>query len=591
MIVTIATLLALSNNNNGFTKASDRSLGSILSVSLDSSFLWTGLPPIIMAFFALAYGETVTAAANRQPYVELNHDAEAARNVRLTILLEYSGYAALYNWFVAFRNKHFHLGLAMFSQLIAALVLAPLASNVFTAKATDISQDVALFSPNRLDTTALRTANLQPALDIASAMLAYDASPPLWVQSNASVEPYYTQTKAQSSDIKLATFVSSTEPSCEIIDSASLNISFSNRSDAAVGSVVFDFTDRECNISGLEWPIGINRRMYSKTWSQTCASDQDPQDRVGIFAGIYSLESEYSLKNITMISCWPKYWNSSVDVTTTFTGSGPAQLKAVGSLSQNSSRLISLYFRSLHTNLQHYTLSAISDDLETDSFGNIVHSYAKKLAPDSEIDSTAYQHATSGAYSTLWAAVASTQLMRPLEPLREANGTLTTTTNRVHVVAPIAGVLLALLFLMTISTAMVLVHVLRTRSILSEEPQGILGRALVLLRSDVTPCLDGIRQVNPRKLKLLEFIKKNHNTEKSMCWYDWDFTGSSGKIRLRGLEAVVGPRPSWWRRMWTWLRPFGRRAAQNINVTAVPGASVPIVASVGGATVVPHKTW
>ncbi|KPI44341.1 uncharacterized protein AB675_8525 [Cyphellophora attinorum] len=540
--------MVVSSRNNGFAKASEGSLGSFLTVPLDKSLLWTGLPPFLVAFFAMWYGETLAAAADRQPYVDLNHDVGSAHDVRRTILLEYSGYHALYNWWVALRNRHYHLSMAMLAQLTANLILAPLVSNVFAAKPTWI--DVHLISPDGMNLSALLNADLQPALDLTSAMLAYGAAPPIWMQSNASVEPVYIQPSSQTGEVNFTGLVTAAEPRCQIIDSTALEIIAYNSSAFGFGSVGVSFEDRGCSNIRFEYPTEPNRRIYSRTWSQTCGGDEDPQDRVGIFAAAYSPDSEYFLSDVTVISCWPKYWNTSTKMTVAFDAIGPRELKGIDKAIATSGPFTSLYLRSLHTSLEHYaTMSAIGVDLDADSFGNIVHAYAQRLSPGTDVDPTAYLNATIRAYSTFWASVASTQLLKPLNPPRLASGTLTFATNKVHVVKPIAGILLALLFWMTASTAILLIHVLHTCSILFEDPHGLLGQALLLLKSDVTPCVEGIKNANPTKLKLLEYIKSKHDTKESMCWYDWDSGASTGRIRLHGLDKAVSPRPTWWSRI------------------------------------------
>merc|ERR1712098_848668 len=141
----------------------------------------------------------------------------------------------------------------MLAQLTATLILAPLMSNVFAAKITQISTDIHLFSPNRMDLSALRSANLQPALDITSAMLSHGANPPIWMQNNASVEPSYNQATSQAGEVRFAAFVSAAEPGCQIIDSPALQIEPANSSAEGFGSVAISFEDRKSSVNDLEW--------------------------------------------------------------------------------------------------------------------------------------------------------------------------------------------------------------------------------------------------------------------------------------------------------------------------------------------------
>ncbi|KAI9667842.1 MAG: hypothetical protein M1821_000661 [Bathelium mastoideum] len=533
LLITIIVLSVLSAKHNGFRRVSVHSFGNFLDVPVDSHILWGALPSFLISPLGLAFAGIIKAAADRQPQ---------------TILLDYATYPSIFNWAFALSKQHFHISAGISTQLLASLLLAPLMSNLFQQNPTQTQSSIKLRAFNGLNISALTEAtDLQPAFDISSAINVYKAAPPVWMTPNSSFEPFYPNEGSVSGNVTFPTFAYFVDTDCESIARAELNPTYGGSDVQGTGTNVISFMDRNCSISDLQWPVTSEKRIYSRTWWQSCGDSQDPQDRIGVFTGAYSPTSADSLDNLTIISCWPKYWNRSVALTMAFEDGGPGQLGDV--TLQNTSRIQSTSLRTLHSYLPEYGLSSPSSDLDSDSFGNVVHAYAQRLAPESNIDNDAYLNSTGVMYSTLFAALVTTQLIEPLQPPLVGTGTLATTVTRLYVVLPIAYSLITLLAVMTVCTVVIFVYVERTNSILQEEPQGLLGRAMVLLQGDVMEFVERVRERHPTERKLLEYVKKHYTVRSSKCWYEGELGPSWGSIRLTDLEEDSNLRPSSWQRI------------------------------------------
>ena len=182
-----------------------------------------------------------------------------------------------------------------------------------------------------------------------------------------------------------------------------------------------------------------------------------------------------------------------------------------------SVRINAIGFNTIQSNLQFYRTQGISDVLAGDAFSGIVYSKAHKTSPEAEFQPSVYQTATETIDRTMFAALTSTQLLQPRDTPQQLLGQLDSTVTRLDVSVPIAAVLSTLLFFMIICTLALIIHMQHSTSILTEEPIDLLGRTLLLLRSEVIDFATRLQLEHTTGEKLIDCVKKEYTVAESSC--------------------------------------------------------------------------
>ena len=544
VLATIITLTVISELSDGFATVSTKNIPGFAGRFLHRQLLWTTLPAFVLALVNLTYTMVVNTAAERQPYEELV-DKPKRSTAKLTILLDYASYPPLYNWWVAFRNGHPHLGGAMLVLFLCSFSLVPLTGGLFRpAETQELDNDVALQMLNRADffTLDMRT-NLQPTVDLSGAINAYGAQPLAWMTSKYAFDPFVTAEAPKVGNITATTSAYHVEPNCRSIDSAARNSS-------GLGSISFQFVDRGCQVVTNNWTTAAERDTYSFTWFQLCSDSLLPLDRVGMFSGIYAAGEQNNLANISVISCLPEYYNTTVNLTMAFDALGARRFVSTSEGAPTQMRMLNL--RSVSQYLPNYRQSDLADAITGDTLGNAVHSYASALSPSSEFQPEVYRQATEDIFQTMFAGLVSTQLQQPRPAIVDLNGQQTRLATHLYVSLPVAAVICTLLLFMIICTIILIWHVERSSVALAEEAVGIFGKALVLLRSDV---MDFARHVEARYPagERVDQVKLNHTLASSECWVQGNIGSRAEMIFLGDLKEKESGYsvPSWWKRLFS----------------------------------------
>jgi hypothetical protein len=589
LVIAIAILAWKSETYNGIRTVKYTPLTSLSHISWEkawaSQLWWTLLPALTMALVGICYSTMVAATAERQPFVELNHHEQDAnvKNAKLTILLDYPSCALFYSWAVAFLNGHLRLGFAMLVQLVVSVSLVSLAGNLFRANASQSSSPVPLDSLVAFDVSQLKTStDLQPAIDIANAIHLYGAAPPAWMTTSHAIEPFSPVQQDVLGNISVDTSVYSASFNCNIIDRSDLNMTFIPRGVASLGEEAIAFIDRGCDVVNQGFPVSSAYTTYAVSWYQDCPllglSNWD--DRLGVFLGVYSATDPTRLANFITISCIPSYHNASASVKMSFATNGQPQ---VISISPNATHeMLQQNFEALHSSLHQYTTFDVSGTYKSDAFGRSVHTLAQMLSESSTLDPESALNATETVYATLFAALAETQLMYTQQSPKSMTGNLTSAITRLYVVVPIACAMLALLFLMWICSIGIFTQTYTTTSILKEDPVGLLGRAVVLLQSDIFAFISDVLKDNPAQMEVVKLVKDKYTVKESICFFDHDEAAASKIVQIKGLKPKLAQPPSRVARMKSWFAKKWRSRRENTAIRLQPAnnASVATQSSV-----------
>jgi Protein of unknown function (DUF3433) len=75
-----------------------------------------------MTISPAAWDMVVNASWQRQPFVDLRRSQKDAVSAEKTVMVNYAAVSGLWNWVVAFRNRHVYLGCTFLLALVFSVV-------------------------------------------------------------------------------------------------------------------------------------------------------------------------------------------------------------------------------------------------------------------------------------------------------------------------------------------------------------------------------------------------------------------------------------------------------------------------------------
>ncbi|OQV04790.1 hypothetical protein CLAIMM_09622 [Cladophialophora immunda] len=553
-ICALATLTWLSRRNDGVVDVSVVPISSMSDFSIphlgSSQLRWTFVPALVMALFLLAYGAIVTAMAVRQPFVELQHVPKDRRNITVTLMLDYMTYPLFYVWVIAMRNGHVVVGFAFLAQLVASVSLVSLSANVFRADTSTSVSAISMTFPQEFNVDLLNSrTDMQPALDIASAVHIHGATAPTWMAADYAFESFRPVEEGISGNFTAKTFALSSSPDCRLMDPSEYSAVFEPSDEEGVGSTTITMVDRGCDVWG-NIAFSPQTPIYALSWYQRCSDE--PYDRIGIFAGLYSSESPGNLQNLTVVSCRPKYWNSTVSLTMSMDSSNSSAPSFSSAQEESVVELDPLSMSDIHRFLHYYIFYDPSATFMADIFGKTVYKFARIINPLSNLDPHSIKSAAESIYATMFAALATTSLKQPRRIPTVAHGQVRTVVTRLYVVESVAWVLMAILLAMLLCTASSLISVRTTTSILREEPKGLLFYARLLHRSDVLSLINDFDQRHAPEDKARDYMKRHYSAfiANARCYFD----EQEARIRIEGGWLELGRLPKLRLRQMNWIK-------------------------------------
>jgi hypothetical protein len=506
----------------------------------ESQFRWTLAPGVLTALFSIGYAGLVTATAQRQPYVEiyrpLKHN-KSRRSAKLTLLLDYPSQAIFYSWYIALQNRHFVLGAGILLQLLASIFIVPLSNNLFRTKATSHASPTEVYSISALDTSRLRlSTDLQPALDVTSAVHAYNAAPPTWMTRDTAIRPFLQIEPSRQGNFSVDTSVYAAKLDCKLIPRDEISINPASASDGNVGDVLVEFIDRECDVINQGFQISSETPQYAITWTQACFGTDSSKDRIGVFVASYSETDSEHLGDLVTVSCIPSYFGYNTSVLLQFEALTAPEIISIDRSKER--RMVSDNFRALHSSLPLYQTYDASNTFRSDAFAKSVYTTASNIEDSTTSHAMAVMKATRSLYSTLFAALIVTQLMPNFAEAQKLDAEFFQLRTRLYVVDPVAYIMVALLCMMTGVTVAICYLAIAFKTGLTEEPVGLLGRVVILLRSELLPWLENLRSEQRESHgvgeKLVTTIEEEFTVETSECWAQHE----SGDPELVDAEVV-----------------------------------------------------
>ncbi|PTB46136.1 hypothetical protein M441DRAFT_41982 [Trichoderma asperellum CBS 433.97] len=484
LMVTIGVLLSLSQNNNGFVTVQIPNPNSVSSNFFKrshwtESYLWTSLPTFVITLYNLCWTSIFAEFAIRQPFIEMA-ETEGSPGKK-TVLLDYRSYFSFVSWIYAFKNKHIVLGFTILVSMLG-LFLPSLTSNLFkvaaVSQATAANMSItAFFNETAVDSKT----NYQTVFNIVSAARVYNASFPPWTTEEYAFPTFVPITdggfpSSGNSSIELTAYSASLD--CQQMTTYNKVITNEN-------VYIFNTTDRGCPIN-VHVPVAAGATVYMKTgYIGNCKSTAGLRRHVFVSALLTNSSSSETqgLTDISFISCTMNYYKTpgTLLVSTTATNETTPSIISFKPSAKPQIWLPS-FWGSLEFMIHQIDQFDPTGTYASDNLGLLILAYSEHLVGFSNrLDTNALIRATQDVYKSIFSVTGSIYLLQPLQhPSNPVLGQIYTFSNRLFVTKSTAGLMEAILSVLTAWTLFVVLYSFTKTSILREEPKGLLGMAEVV---------------------------------------------------------------------------------------------------------------
>ncbi|KAK2923125.1 Protein of unknown function DUF3433 [Fusarium oxysporum f. sp. vasinfectum] len=572
LIAAISVLLVLSLRRNGFV-----TVGAALSAHSAIwrlSLLWTSLPSFVFTCLGLYWGAIAGAASDRQPFVGLNRPHGAL--ARETVLLDYRTSIALTRWCWAFRNGHWQVASGQLAAVVFT-VLSSLAAGLFVATAAVFQQEVPVLFNSTFDQSTLNAATLDVRvfLDAATATLIYGASDRPWTDHEHAFRPFYAAFEVagkppptNATSLTAPTVAHSAYLNCAVLDPGddyNITIAAQTSSPIAGAALVMTGTDRGCPIR-QEFTAGTGQQVYFVTSAQTACGIAAEYSRLVFTYGHFSHGGGSPfLSNASVVSCAVGYRKTAGDLRVRIPRSpqdpSGAKREILGfapSQPPQDSRNDALGFWSLfEPHLFESDVFSADTAWATTDFGTVVLYRALQRqgqgggggaqpSPDNstvvggEVLAASIADVFTSVYLTAMATVGLVPLQGGGGGGREerATATLETQLTRLFVVPWVAGTVVGVLGLILLVAGFVLRHAQTHKTLLHEEPAGLLAYAGLLEGSELIEVARRVRDADGFDGKVGETVLRN-GKEASKKGTKGDVVGDYWKMTGRVRPRIV----------------------------------------------------
>lgn len=489
--------------------------------TLRISLAWTFVPVFIFQLFILLVNAIVVAAGARQPYVELVKGAPAARSISL----DYTTELAIKNPWTALKLKHFALAYSFGLMLLVNVVLTALAAHLLdtasiqTSDSRSVIQDVQFRNDSELFLD-----DFNPVFDIVAATTLYGGEQIPWTNHEYGLLPVKLDGLPRTSNFSFHTTSYTTAIDCKVLSTPS-----EFRFGLTTNGWEFKLRDRGCNFESTLVPtLELDIKDYLHTYRQSC-SLQANSSRIIAVAGLNANNSTTKLTNVTAVSCITAYYNTtgllslSVD---------PAKLNhpIVNDFIPTESTLMFPrpgFGIAIETQINEGTVIDPTDDVSTTNFGRLILEYAKSLSSESYLGGSIIQKATEHLYRSIVAVSTNRFLIEPATS-SEVSGIVYETEARLVVVPVVAYLIIVVLAATEVMLIWIYLYTRNNKSILYEEPRGLLGAATILRNSYLMDRVEGFGAVSADG-KVATTLSNIDAAGETWIYTDWQ-TPSTAKL-------------------------------------------------------------
>jgi hypothetical protein len=272
------------------------------------------------------WDSTVAAFADRQPYVDLKK--ERGRPAKATIMLDYKTEPALWAYILAFKNRHYILGLCMVSSVLLALLVVPLVAFLFTTDsfASNTVLPVSIVTSFDPKSVVSYPPDLRLSLNSAAAMRLQDGRGPSWTDGEFAFPKFLPSIKVGDGNATIETIAYSAHIDCEYMPESdyektvlppgtpgypprvtTFQVAANDRGCAITGTISVTTVSEFPDLPDIPGMPGLNPpQNILKAWPTfTCSADSG-WSRLSILTARY-VNSSTGITNFSLISCIPSY--------------------------------------------------------------------------------------------------------------------------------------------------------------------------------------------------------------------------------------------------------------------------------------------
>ena len=535
MIVVLLALTVISRRRNGISTIRKASIVHSLNSPASSpssayAILWTSVPSLIISIYNLTRGLSVTAIGVRQPYVTLWRKPKGAP-ARKTIFLDYQYQGGILGARLMRRNRHWSILVATVLTFITSIAIVPLSSHVLEVRQTSFNSTVQVQYNSTFNQTMLVTAfNILGALDVASAVTVYQASPPPWMDQLRGYLPFTLPIAPNHGSITVETIGYSAFLDCNIITPEEYTFDTSGQ------EPTFTFTDRGCATTQVLQNNNLTHLLFSSYSEESC-NIASQFSRIGLLAASYSNVSQLDPTTLRVVSCEPSYWqmNGSLTVSPNMVGE-----LSVSSFHSSSPWDLSRpsYWADFEGQIVGYLVVDALGYISGDELGRRVYNYALAKNPENVLDPDTLKGGLEAVFTATYAGLFTS--VQTQTPQIFSPATLTTPVYRLFVVTAIAAIIMFFLLFNLLCNVWILIRSRRYSSILTEEPRGLLATTALAYdsqpdaqRPGIYSAIERFKARYPAESAVREKMEKAFDVDKMVCYFDRD----TWTIRLRNFPG------------------------------------------------------
>lgn len=497
LLTIIAALAFLSQRHDGFVTVSGQDQASIGSSSrnqlLDQALLWTSLPSVVITIYNLAWYWMASATIDRQPFVELGRTRPVAASKSLA--LDYRTLLPGIDFMTAVRNGHFLVSGLIATGIVMSFMSAATA-HLVVLKSVAHGQAITVIVETAFNASLLDSnTTTRDVLEQVAAIRLHGARFPPWTDGQYAFPSLSLPDVDRATNMTVKTTAFAAYLDCKIIDPSAYVATLTDGSDD-VGhgrrlSVVA--MDRDCSVNATDL-VFRSFETYITPYQESFCNNDDSH-RFGLLSYKYTPASVPALSNLSMISCIPEYWMLSGALNLAIQKDRSHTIESFVSDNTQSQRYKS-YFGFTYEDM--LTLTYLTQGtLCTTEFGFLVYEEAQKRNPADSLEVHALLDSLTEFYTTTFAIVGSTKLYDPSTgPNMTTTAEVLQSVQRLFVYKPVALILSTVLFCSVICAIGVLWYSATHRSILCEEPYGLISYAQILMGSNVDDVLQQGRYHN-----------------------------------------------------------------------------------------------
>lgn len=520
----IVSLDIVSRHNSGFVRQSKAPPILARNPAVEKAIwsqgiLYTAFPAFIMTIYRTMWEASVSAFAQRQPYVDMKKPGGGPP--QSTIMLDYQAEPSVYSWVVALRNRHLLLAACMFSSVLLTFFVIPLTSFLFTTASFVSNATFPLSFETSFNSNVLgpfpTSPDLRRTLDSAAAMRIQNASRPPWTDGEFAVAGFVPLVNIEKGNVTLVTTAYSAHSDCVVIPETQYQKTILTPGDTGIPalSIKISANDRGCRISNF-----LNIRLSDnhpdkilRLWTTMSCSFDAGWSRFSILTAVYK-DALSGVANFSLISCAPSYQITPGTLVATMDADpAPALRSFTPDPSKTQQTRWEDLWRFFENGIHTFGCYDPMSDVDSNEFGQHLYRISSHKNIKSPLSPETIVDAAEILFSTTFAVFASTVLFRPTDSPQNGTGIRSLDETRLIVVSPIAYIILAILIIVAgLNTS--LFFYAREESMLSEEPVGLLSMSAILLKSDVNRIVEEIASQAAHnesiRLSAIKEFEKNH---------------------------------------------------------------------------------